>query len=662
MRGRIGLGVICAVSGGWLVLAPGCGDNPCVDSPVVTDGDSCGGPPTPAVDCTPLVDGQTHWIAIDNSKQCISIPGFSGGKWQGSHLFFNSLFPGENLPSYSGTLGRYCRYIWSGAGAPTQNDIENLKDFIGDVNLVQDLPAVVPQGAFESWASSNFLDGVNWGNITQPVSRVRIEVIDNKASGNNGSSIGGAIGVSTNSGNNFHGHLLTSLIEKGIALGGGGGDVVVSNKVAMPWRRVEPFEFNVSTLGDYGRYGDLIEAIDLATYTWGQEILQSNDPAVGNVPLRLVLNLSLGFEHEADSCNVMDDSCVSAEKVVYDAIREAACHGAGIVAAAGNDTGGLNPTTALILPGGWQEHQTPDDDRCARLLGGEYFKALNKKYPGTLRPPIQSKGSNDPEKKYPYLLHAVGAVDHQGQALVTARPGACPRFVALGLGWIPDNAPTGATVLSGSSTATAVVSTKAAVAWSLDTSRNFDDVLWDMVEPWQLFHPKGACGGGATCGELKWIGGQASALSSQNPTGNFTTPTGVNTNPQAKDCKNDPDTVIPHCVRSTTLPFAEVFPQPTEIPCGKNCVVALAPSTSPNQPSTLYVEPANKWLEAMLVVEHNGVTRTFGLGTLPASSNGNVFEILLPDPIPENARVWISAYDDSGNRTRSQQILIAKKP
>lgn len=644
MRGRIGLGVICVVAGGWLVLAPGCG--PCEDSPVITDGDSGSGPPAAVVYDIPVNYGQTHWIAIDDARMCENISGPSGEYWQGRSLFYTPLFSAVKRVPYPkpATLGCYCRYIWSGNGAPPQADIDALQAKFGAANLVLDQPAVVPQGTFESWASANFLNGVNWGTINQPGSPVSLAVIDNKS--NRLSDWDTQI---YGDGDNFHGDTLSTLIQEGVNRGGARRNVAVRNYMAMPWRRLGTSEVKVNTAGDYGYYGDLIDATHRPVHAWSRSLLHSDDFVADKISLRLVVNLSLGFEHEEGSCQVGDDNCLSAEKVVYDAIREASCHGAGIVAAAGNDTGGLNPTRALILPGGWQEHAAPTDEKCKELLGAEYWHAITMKFPGTLRPPSTTG-------KDGYLLHAVGAVDHQGQALRTARPGACPRYVALGLGWITDNAPEGASVLSGSSTSTAVVSTKAAVAWSLDTSKHFYDVLEGLDGPMKPFHPKGACGGGATCGELKWIGGQTSTISTQNPLDGWCPPTTVIPSPPATNCAPQPDTVIPLCVRPATLPFAEVFPQPNEIPCGKNCNVAL----TPGQPSTLYVEPANDWLEAMLVVEHNGSTRTYGLGTLPGGEG--IFEIPLPDSIPENARVWISAYDNSGNRTRSQPILIARRP
>ncbi len=100
--------------------------------------------------------------------------------------------------------------------------------------------------------------------------------------------------------------------------------------------------------GLFGTRSELARAILRAVDDWKGDVLSGN----GAEP-RLVINLSLGWEdHSADvkstsnkNCNITRSGDLdSPSQAVYDAVVYARCHGALVLAASGNDTGGRLPS------------------------------------------------------------------------------------------------------------------------------------------------------------------------------------------------------------------------------------------------------------------------------------------------------------------------------
>ena len=139
-------------------------------------------------------------------------------------------------------------------------------------------------------------------------------------------------------------------------------------------------------------------------------------------------------------------------QAVAAALQYASCRGALVIAAAGNRVPGPTTLSGPLYPGGWEEVEAPDSAQCFSLLGGPPDPTTYPVPAGVYRP----------------LVHAAAAIDHAGGRVET-RPGGESRLTAFG-----DHAVTNSIVnmnveptaiLTGSSVATAVVSSAAAAAW-----------------------------------------------------------------------------------------------------------------------------------------------------------------------------------------------------
>lgn len=185
-------------------------------------------------------------------------------------------------------------------------------------------------------------------------------------------------------------------------------------------RPIEP-----GTGGYFGSQAELAIAIDAVVQHW-----QTTRPGSA-----LIINLSVGWEPLA--------GVTTAESLVVAALARAACHGALIIAAAGN--------------------QPPQS--CAEgLMGPAFFSQT----PGPKVAQCTSLGIVDakpPEGDYP-LVYPITALDDDGTELGTNRPNANSPLAALGRGGISKVGTTTLGPMSGSSVAAAVVSGLAARTWA----------------------------------------------------------------------------------------------------------------------------------------------------------------------------------------------------
>jgi hypothetical protein len=170
---------------------------------------------------------------------------------------------------------------------------------------------------------------------------------------------------------------------------------------------------------------------------------------------RLVINLSIGWEPST--------SPRAPDLALRAALEHAACHGALVFAAAGNEVlsscedhrGPLTPASFETLP-------APTAEQCQAF---EFVGDLGPEHPIFAMHPRP-------------LVYAVGGVDERGRALTNARVGGRPRLAATAsnasaIG--PDGAYT--MTLSGSSVAVAVASGAAALIWSYRPSLRPDELV-----------------------------------------------------------------------------------------------------------------------------------------------------------------------------------------
>ncbi len=245
---------------------------------------------------------------------------------------------------------------------------------------------------------------------------------------------------------------------------------------------IDPSEPDAAWQGSWGTTGALAQAIFAEVKAWRAE---AN-------PRPLVINLSVAW-HPYFTGSIFDGIEVGAEgdrvagrrgeqtvfdwsklrrsafnpdvDAVYLALGWARCHGALVIAAAGNRTAGVTGTDGPMLPAGWAS------------------------MPGSLMPDCTALGVDGPPPDLSSmpLLYAVGAVDADLEDLEVSRPNSRPPFLAYGdhavseRGVNEDDAP-----LTGTSIASIVVSTTAALAWAQQpelTPAQLMQQLYDAATP-----------------------------------------------------------------------------------------------------------------------------------------------------------------------------------
>jgi hypothetical protein len=207
--------------------------------------------------------------------------------------------------------------------------------------------------------------------------------------------------------------------------------------------------------GNHGSQGDLAMGIYQAVEAWRERRAASP----GSSSPRLVINLSMGWERLA---NEALESPRGPHASVLAAMRFASCHGALMIAAAGNTKNELCPEqyVGALAPARFEAIAAPTAAECL-LLG--HAPQWTNSYP------IFAGGGT-----YAPLVHAVGGLDESDEALINSRVAAMPRLAALGANGIVDP---GAEALSGTSVSAAVTSATAALLWSYRPELRPDQVM-----------------------------------------------------------------------------------------------------------------------------------------------------------------------------------------
>ncbi len=203
--------------------------------------------------------------------------------------------------------------------------------------------------------------------------------------------------------------------------------------------------------GTTGTREDLAQAICREVDEWQSE---TDRP-------KLILNLSVGWN------KVIESDSTAASNLVREAIRNAACRGALVIAAAGNRVAGPASLETPLLPAAWELEPAPSVEDCQEYFG------------------VDSSGFTS-DTDYRPLIYAVGAVQQDGRPLSNSRPETTPRRVAFG-----DHAPVSypgqlgqparLATLTGTSVSTLVVSEAAAVRWSQALDLASFDVMADLI-------------------------------------------------------------------------------------------------------------------------------------------------------------------------------------
>jgi hypothetical protein len=426
-----------------------------------------------------------------------------------------------------------------------------------------------------------------------------------------------------------HGDTLAHLIEDIVCVPTGPSDrkcaAEVTTVLALPWE-------DRHTLGAHGGVmgspAELAHAIYRAVAQWQRDRDRSS-----YTPPRLVLNLSLGWEHTPKIADCSEDVSNPPADAVRAALQYAASLGAVIVAAAGNDSGGRNPRTGLVCPARYQSvHQ--DDD------------------------PTQA------------LLTAASGVDYADHPLQTARPGGITGIAALGLGGIAwslgDVVPS---PFTGSSVSTAVVSAVSALVWAAQPNWSPADVTLAVYSGGSPVGPANACPlllGSceshrvSVCGAL--IAAGAAPSCSVPPPMPWSCPdlhaeVGALEQALTAVVPTNVSTAVAAPVARFVVPTIQVtpwvFPAPVAVTC-RACVFA------PNE-ITIELE-SGQWLgtPALVLQQVSGTSLTVPLGN-HALVGPNLYVFSLPSSYVALSQVqsaYLTGFNSTESASFSEQILV----
>lgn len=265
---------------------------------------------------------------------------------------------------------------------------------------------------------------------------VRLAFLDTQPTG---------VGIPEQQGNSPHGYTLARLAGKLVCTEGPDERCAaqITTRLALPLLTFDPKSPKNNQIaptrgGYFGMQSDLAQAIRDEVDSWRKESPQQH----------LVLNLSMTWD--GNLFGGLNEEQIgdlrAGTQAVYRALQYAASFDVLVLAAAGNQKREPCANYGPLLPAAW-ERNAPREESCASL--------------------------NAP------LLYAVGGLGADGEYLSNARPGGMPRRVAYG------ETP----VFAGSSVATAVASSIAAVVWNsfpeLD-SQQVMDVLDTRVQENEL--------------------------------------------------------------------------------------------------------------------------------------------------------------------------------
>ena len=271
-----------------------------------------------------------------------------------------------------------------------------------------------------------------------------------------------------------HGYTLINMAKELLCTTTTGGCVAqVVSRLTLAHKDLSPQRDPVHG-GYIGTLGELAQAIR-------REV---SDEWQAGAARPLILDLSLGWDGGLFGGGEQVVTAMPPDvQAVHDALRDAACRGVLVVAAAGNTGGGPEEVFGPLYPAAWEARRAPDFAACTGALE-----------PGAVDPTLWPAG-------YWPLIYAAGGVQEEGEPLVTARDGGEPRLVAFAdHGVAEDPRPGPTAVLAGSSVGAAVVSAAAAAVWHYRPGGKVHEIMEIVYQAGDdLGRGAGFCLGGAGC-------------------------------------------------------------------------------------------------------------------------------------------------------------------
>ncbi len=215
--------------------------------------------------------------------------------------------------------------------------------------------------------------------------------------------------------------------------------------------------------GYFGSLTDLSLAIQNETSAWKS----------GKQNKKLILNLSLGWNGDVwggTTTNPIDYP--AAVKSVFDSIVSARCHGALIIAAAGNKSKTETQDFQAMLPARWAKFPSPSKEDCLQY--------------GIKLVPEERKNSKN-ESILDSLVYGVSGIDALGNPLANSRKNSNATITAFGdHAALQNTTATNTEVLTGSSVSTVVVSSIASLVWGYRPELSATELMslvYDAGEP-----------------------------------------------------------------------------------------------------------------------------------------------------------------------------------
>ncbi len=385
--------------------------------------------------------------------------------------------------------GRFCRYEWTGATAPSNDDLPYSAECdAGGVEqacwgygygfmaaLHKDGYAATPEPYMADHLSVLFLRQAERitalvpepGGVALPA-RVRVAVVDSMPDGPHLDASGQTPPAETSQQPEAHGHAVGWIVHTLACESNGWLEGSLADHPCLADVTYNK-ALHEGVVEKHGRPDQLADAIERAVADWTADVA---DPTVEVAGHGMVINLSLGWHP--------DYSDFVSEEIVRTAIERAVCRGALVIAAAGNSPGGQDEGSGPFYPARFAAEGQPEQAACVAI--------------GV--PVGEQKLGNGGD-----LVTAIAGTTLADEALQTTMPDGTPFISAPALHAVvptlpappPDN--TGLATgpheaftasLSGTSAAAAVASAVAAVVWAYRddlTPRNLVSLMSEASAP-----------------------------------------------------------------------------------------------------------------------------------------------------------------------------------
>lgn len=448
---------------------------------------ACTEKPPPArspTTCTEPQVNDTPVIGLSTGPTCPRPKDAKDGRWEVAPVF---QLPGERLPA---SMARLCAYSWVGCGPPDEAALpQDELAFAAD-----DPPVVMPLAPAQKAASevvktararlARAADAPSPVPATADAKTVIVGLPDTSPAPPKGA---GDIGLEAIS----HGFDL-AWITRYLACPGG---------TLRPCLARVRTDLALGRKGGRGARSDLAASIVRLVSVWKKQDSRSAP---------LILPIAAGWEPLAEtalpwrkkpsggeSASAGDPDNLPApaapyagagaplspgSRAVFAALHYAACHGALVIAAAGNDPGYKDSPSGPMLPAAWETLPAPSASACKAWFGDDAVAKLAA-----------------PKTTYTPLVHSVGGVDERDHPIPGTRAAGLPRLLApasLGAAYPDDPTDAGYARLcapgadvpsafvcdrtvprTGTSVAAAVTAAIAAVVWAHHPDKSGHDIM-----------------------------------------------------------------------------------------------------------------------------------------------------------------------------------------